>query len=158
MYIEINRRKTNFILVAVSFVLSALVVYFVLKFLPVAQLLKDVALMASLVVFVVVLIKRFLAEYEYELNDTQIIFRMYLSGRVRTEIMADICDLILFCKADDDRLKDFKTSVKTMCVFSNNQYAALFKDNSAFVKVVFSPGKKLISLIEEKIKTLCGEE
>lgn len=158
MYREINKRKTNFIFVAVSFVVLALVTYFVLKLLPVVQLIRDIALMASLVAFVFVLIKSFVAEYEYELNDRQIIFRMYLGGRVRSEITADICDLILFCKADDDRLNDFKVSVKTMCVFSNRKFAALFKDNGNFVKVVFAPSKNLVTLIEDSIKTLCGEE
>lgn len=158
MYKEINKRKNNFAFI-LAFVLCFLFfAYIVIRFLPVAQLLKDIVLLGVLAWFVLVFINRFLAEYEYELAEDRIIFRMKTGGRERNVIVADICDLMLLCRANDERLKDFKVSSKIMCTAIKTEYAALFKDNETFLKVVFAPSEKMLGLIEQKMKTLCGEE
>jgi len=151
MYKEINRRKNNIVAVIGMFALCAAGAVLLLKLLPVVQLVRDILLMAVLIGFVFVLIKKYLSEYEYELTDEELIFRTYLGGRVSYQVCAELGKLKAFYRAEDKKPMQNRVSRITMCTFSGKKYVALFEDEGKLLKIVFAPSEQLVCAIEDKI-------
>lgn len=151
MYKERNSRKVNFAVAILSFLVIALVSYFVIGLLPVVQLVKDVALMAILVGFVLVFLKRWVCTYEYELTDSEIILRTYLGETIRAQITADLDKIVCFCSSEDVRPGNYKGETIRMFARGSHRYTAVFEEGDRYVKAEFAPSEQMVDAIDKKI-------
>jgi hypothetical protein len=151
MYKERNFRKANFAVVILSFLAIALASYFVLGFLPIVQLAKDVALMAILVGFVLVFLKRWVSTYEYELTESEIILRTYFGETLKAQISADLDKIVCFCSSDDTQLQNYKCEKIRMFALGTGKYTAVFEIDGRYVKAEFAPSKQMVDMINKKI-------
>ncbi len=151
MYKETNSKRAGGMRILIAFVLLVVALRIVLIILPVFQLLKDVAYMAALVAFVVILIKRYMCTYEYELAEDELIFTTQLGGRERARAKIPYSAIECFLPADDEKIKLCNARTQTLCTQSDNKYAVVFGAADGKVKVIFAPSEKMVSLIENKL-------
>lgn len=151
MYKEKNLRKAHFFVVVLSFLAAALFLYFVLGVLPIIQLVKDIVLMAALVGFVFVFIKRWMCVYEYEITGEEIILRTYLGSTLRTEITGKVDTIKCFCAANDLELRKYKGEKIKMFATGDQRHTVVFEADGKFTKVEFAPSEQMIEMIKNTV-------
>lgn len=158
MYRETNSRKTGGILIIIAFVVLVAVLNIVLGMIPVLPVLKDVAFIAVMVAFVLLLIKRYLCAYEYELGENHLTITTYLGGRERACAEIEYTAIECFCHADDEKLKLYDARARMFYAESHNKYAIVFDAAEGKTKIIFAPSEHMVSLIENKIHSASKEE
>lgn len=157
MYKETDKKNAGFSVIA-AFVVIAVVWHLILSILPILTIIKDAAFMVVMVAFVLILIKRYLTAYEYELTDERIIITAWLGDRERARAEAEYSAIKLFCASDDERLKSVNVIGQTLCAKTKNRYALVFDTEVGCAKVIFAPSEELVSLLNDKLQTTAGEE
>lgn len=157
MYKEKDERKTGFSVVLV-FVIGIVVLHTVIYCLPVLAIIKDVSFMAVMVAAVLMLIKRYLTSYEYELTDEKIIIRAILGGRERGTAEIGFDGIECFDLAGSERIKEIKGEARVMCTRKEKRYALAATTETGTVKIVFAPSEKLAEMIKNKLSAEEEEE
>ena len=156
MYKETNGVQAS-LWVIISFVLLAFALKLVLAFLPVYQLIKDIAFMGVLVAFVLVFMKRYVSSYEYTLGEECFIFSTILGNRERSRAEIEYGDIEYFGKATDEKFSEYKVETLKLYADKTEKYAMLVNNPSGKVKIIFAPSEKMTQMIYEKLNTLIKE-
>lgn len=150
MYKEKDERKTGFSVVLV-FVIGIVVLHTVIYCLPMLAIIKDVSFMAVMVASVLVLIKRYLTSYEYELTEEKIIIRAILGGRERGTAEISFDGIECFDLADSEGIKSISGETRVMCTGKGKRYALATSTEAGSVKIVFAPSDRLAEMIKNKL-------
>lgn len=157
MYKETNSAKAS-MWVIMFFVFLAVGVKFVLAFVPVYQIIKDVVFMGVLVAFVLVFIKRYMSSYEYTLGDEYIAFSTILGERERSRAEVEYGNIICFGKATDEALVEYRVEICKFYADKSEKYAMVVSGVTGNVKIVFAPTPELVEMINEKLSARVEED
>lgn len=152
-YNEINRQDGAPSRATFAFLLVAVVVYLFIGAFPIPLLVRDIVLMAALVIFVSAYIKGHITEYEYVYDEDILTINSILGGRVKSTMNFDINNIVSFRREYDPKVKP----QHILCVADSRRYTAVFRDGDSTTRVVFAPSDVLVDIIDDRIMAISKE-
>ncbi len=152
VYNEINQKdpipsQATFLFLAIAFF-----VYLFIGAFPIPLIVRDLVLVAVIVIFVLSYIKGHITEYEYVYDGDTLTINTILSGRVKTTDTFAIADIESFRQEYDPKAKP----QRIFCVADSRRYTVVFGGDTN-ARVVFAPTDILVDMIGDRLLALSKE-